>query len=69
MEQSFQDLGKSLSRTSTELLNRMAEIQKLRLAVKRAEATVSRRPSSDRLEIERATNRAQVGPVLAPAGK
>ena len=38
MKQSFQDLEQSLSQASTELLIRIAEIQKLRLAVKHAEA-------------------------------
>ena len=45
MKQSFQDLEQSLSQTSIELLIRMAEIQKLRLAAKRAEAK-NRRTSS-----------------------
>jgi hypothetical protein len=39
MRQSFPELERRLAQNSADLRNRMAEMQKLRLAVKRAEAS------------------------------
>jgi hypothetical protein len=39
MRQSFPQIERRLSKISTDLRNRMAEMRKLRLAVKRAEAS------------------------------
>jgi uncharacterized membrane-anchored protein YhcB (DUF1043 family) len=60
MKQSFQDLEQSLSQTSTELLGRMAEIQKLRLAVKQAVARYKHRPLVRAPKIESGVNQSSL---------
>ena len=40
MRQSFQDIERRLAQNAADLRSRMAEMQKLRLAVKRAEASL-----------------------------
>ena len=48
MRQSFPDIERRLARNAADLRSRMAEMQKLRLAVRRAEPSFSGSARSDR---------------------
>jgi hypothetical protein len=60
MRQSFPDIERRLAQNAVDLRSRMAEMQKLRLAVKRAEASFGGSARS---------NRRRASPRVAPSTK